>query len=128
MVAGEGVGQAAISHDDEGDTVGQAPALVGAAGVEVPTAIDERRVGRDDLDVGVNSEMFAEPQHQPAHRGVAERIGDLDQDQLGCEHPAAEPFRRLDDPGVVLVVGVEQRDEVKGIGEDRRRGHGLGFP
>ena len=52
-VGGQGFGQAPLSHNHEGDAIGQGPLLVGAFGVECATTLKEVAARRQNFHIGL---------------------------------------------------------------------------
>ena len=84
LIGGNGFVQCLLLHDDEGDTVSQAPSLVGTSIVQLDCAIEESRIHANNMNVRRVIALLNKL-NSPSAIECAQRVANFNQD--GFSHP-----------------------------------------
>ena len=121
LVARQGFAEALLFHDGKADAVGELPVFVAAAAEEIQSRRVKRRAGGQHAKLGVGPHGILEDDKLFALSRRMKGVAQFDQDVFGGQEGNTFLPRPPDRPRVAGVGGIQQGDEVEGVG--KKRGH-----
>jgi hypothetical protein len=126
VVSRQGSGDAFVVHGHKGKAVGQGPFLVGPLFKQGHAALEEARVGRNDIDARMVEERAVEGYEISPILRITVGIPELSQHPFGGDQTELRVAGKLGGLRMLFLAGVEQREELERVGEGG--GHFFGSP
>ena len=117
LIGGEGFADVHLPHHLEGKAVRERPFLVGAGAIERDTTAKPFVAGGDDADLRGGRQISGEIREPLPMAGGGQRVTDFHENPGGGYERSLARLAPAHGRFVPLILGIEQREEVRGVGE-----------
>jgi hypothetical protein len=118
VVVGEGGGDSALVHHDEGDAIGERPPFVRALAIQPQPKFKELVISFDNFHGGICSEVTDEQVDISSLLCFGKSIGDFEEGVFRRHERCILGGTGGDGLLVVGVSAVQERNEIERVGED----------
>ena len=117
LIGGEGFADTQFPHHLEGKAVRERPFLVGAGAIERDAAAKPFVAGGDDADLRGGRQIGGEVREPLPMTGGGQRVADFHKNPGGGHERSPNRLAPAHGWFVPLILGIEQREEIRGVGE-----------